>query len=257
MLLARNRILIKNQILGVENGVYAVQASGAPSRTADMASGVDVASFAIFVEEGTTNSDEGFVVTSDSGSAAIGTDAIVFSQFTGLGSIVAGDGLDKTGNTMSVDATVVRTSGAQSIAGVKTFSDVTNASSTSAAGAVFSGGVGIASDVRAGGEMYAVAFNATSDETFKQDIKDIDGDELDRLMNIRAVSYRFKGISDESKTRYGILAQDLEDKGLGHMVSTDGLGVKKVNYNDLVGLLIGQVQDLSKEVRLLRDNALF
>ena len=248
-----DRILIKDQASASENGIYIVEASGAPTRATDFEVGVAVASYAVFVEEGTSNADEGFVCTNDSGSDVVGTDALVFTQFTGLGSITAGDGLQKTGNTVSVDSTVVRTTGNQTIQGVKTFSDTTQASSASIAGTVFSGGVGIAQDVRCGGEMYAIAFNATSDENYKQDIMDIDIDDLDKLMNVRAVSYRFKGISDESKTRYGILAQDLEEKGLGHMVSTDVYGTKKVNYNDLVGLLIGQVQDLKQEIEVLKD----
>ena len=248
VLATNDRILVKDQASALENGVYVVQASGAPVRAADMAVGVDVASYAVFVEQGSTNADQGFTCTNDTGSATVDTDALVFTQFTGLGQIIAGDGLSKTGNQLDVDATVVRTAGNQSIAGVKTFSDTTNATSSTSAGAVFSGGVGVAQDVYSAGEMYAVAFNATSDENFKQDIRDIDESDLDRLMNVRAVSYRFKGISDESRTRYGIIAQDLEANGLGHMVHTDEAGTKKVNYNDLIGLLIAEVQLLKKQL---------
>ena len=56
-----------------------------------------------FVEQGTANADNGFTCTSNSGSAVVGTNNLVFAQFSGAGSVTAGDGLDKSGNTMSVD----------------------------------------------------------------------------------------------------------------------------------------------------------
>jgi len=56
-----------------------------------------------FVEQGTVNADNGFVCTSNKGSAVVGTNNLTFAQFSGAGQITAGDGLDKSGNTLSVD----------------------------------------------------------------------------------------------------------------------------------------------------------
>ena len=56
-----------------------------------------------FVEQGTVNADNGFVCTSNKGSAVTGTNNLTFAQFSGAGQITAGDGLDKSGNTLSVD----------------------------------------------------------------------------------------------------------------------------------------------------------
>jgi hypothetical protein len=56
-----------------------------------------------FIEQGTVNADNGFVCTSNSGSAVVGTNNLTFAQFSGAGQITAGDGLDKSGNTLSVD----------------------------------------------------------------------------------------------------------------------------------------------------------
>lgn len=61
------------------------------------------ASFAVFVEEGTLNADAGYVLTTD-GAVVIGTTELVFTQFTGLGQVIAGAGLTKTGNTLNVGA---------------------------------------------------------------------------------------------------------------------------------------------------------
>ena len=99
-----DRILVKNQSTGSENGIYTVNASGAPTRSTDADTGAELTSnFAVFVEEGTTNADQGYVLTND-GAITVGTTALTFTQFTGLGQVVAGDGLSKTGNTLNVTA---------------------------------------------------------------------------------------------------------------------------------------------------------
>lgn len=104
-----NRILVKNQATGSENGIYVVEASGAPTRSTDADTGAELTSnFAVFVEEGTVNADQGYVLTND-GPITIGTTALAFTQFTGLGQVTAGTGLSKTGNTIQIDDTVTAT----------------------------------------------------------------------------------------------------------------------------------------------------
>ena len=99
-----NRVLVKNQSNAAQNGIYVVKATGAPDRSTDADVATEVtASFAVFVEEGTANADSGYVLTTD-GAVTIGTTELVFTQFTGLGQIVAGDGLTKSGNTLNVGA---------------------------------------------------------------------------------------------------------------------------------------------------------
>jgi len=115
-LVAGNRILVKNQAAGSENGIYVVQATGAPTRATDADADAEVtASFAVFVEEGTANADSGWVLTND-GAVTVGTTELVFTQFTGLGQITAGTGLTKTANTLNVVGTADRiTANADSI----------------------------------------------------------------------------------------------------------------------------------------------
>ena len=110
-----DRVLVKNQATGSENGIYVVKVSGAPDRSTDADTGAELTSnFAVFVEEGTVNADQGYVLTND-GAITIGTTALTFTQFTGLGQIVAGTGLDKTGNTIDIDSTVVTLDGTQTL----------------------------------------------------------------------------------------------------------------------------------------------
>jgi len=146
-----NRILVKNQSTGSENGIYVVKASGAPDRSTDADTGAELTSnFAVFVEEGTVNADQGYVLTND-GAITIGTTALTFTQFTGLGQIVAGTGLDKTGNTLDIDSTVTTNDGTQTLTN-KTINGssntITNVSlSTGVTGTlpVANGGTGITS----------------------------------------------------------------------------------------------------------------
>ncbi len=99
-----NRILIKDQATGSENGIYTVNATGAPTRATDADTAAEItASFAVFVEEGTANADSGYTLTNN-GTVTVGTTALVFTQFTGLGQITAGNGLTKTANTLDVVA---------------------------------------------------------------------------------------------------------------------------------------------------------
>ena len=96
-----DRVLVKDQSTSSQNGIYVVGSS--PARAADLATGADAAGFFTFVEQGTVNADNGFVCTSNKGSAVVGTNNLTIAQFSGAGQITAGDGLDKSGNTLSVD----------------------------------------------------------------------------------------------------------------------------------------------------------
>ena len=104
-----DRVLIKDHSTGTENGVYVVQASGAPSRAPDFDSNADVTAGAfVFVEEG-SNADQGFVLTNN-GTVTIGSTSLTFAQFSGAGTIGAGNGLSKTGSTLNVGGTANRIS---------------------------------------------------------------------------------------------------------------------------------------------------
>ncbi len=56
-----------------------------------------------FVEEGSNNADNAYVLTSVTGTATLGSDSLLFTQFSGAGQISGGAGLAKSGNTLSVN----------------------------------------------------------------------------------------------------------------------------------------------------------
>lgn len=107
-LVAGNRVLVKNQSTASENGIYVVQASGAAVRAEDFDSSAEVTPGAFtFVEEGTTNADSGWVLTTNA-PITLGATGLSFAQFSGAGQITAGAGLTKTGNTVDVVGTADR-----------------------------------------------------------------------------------------------------------------------------------------------------
>jgi len=100
-LVAGDRILLKNQTAPAENGIYVVQASGAPVRATDMDAAVEFDGAAMFVQEGSVNADSGW--TQQATVTTVGTSAVTFSQFSGSATYTWGDGLTLTGNTVNVN----------------------------------------------------------------------------------------------------------------------------------------------------------
>ena len=99
---AGQRVLVKDQTTASQNGIYVV-AAGAWSRSTDADTAAEFNSGVFFfVEKGTENADNGFVMTQDA-AITFGTTAITFSQFSGAGQITAGSGLAKSGDTLLVN----------------------------------------------------------------------------------------------------------------------------------------------------------
>jgi hypothetical protein len=105
-LVAGDRVLVKNQTTTSQNGIY-VAASTAWSRSADFNDWSEVPNAFVFVEEGSTQADTGWVCTSNQG-GTINTTAVTWAQFSGAGTYLAGNGLTLTGNTFAVGGTANR-----------------------------------------------------------------------------------------------------------------------------------------------------
>ena len=103
ILVENDRILLKDQTAGAENGIYVVGAAGvAGTRAQDMNAAGEFAMTYFFVQEGTVNGSNGFVCVTHE-TVTPGTTAIEFEQFSGAGQIAAGAALSKDGNQLDVE----------------------------------------------------------------------------------------------------------------------------------------------------------
>ena len=108
---ADDRVLISEQTDASQNGIYTCSTQGnsragseAPAvftRSEDCDSAAELKACAVFVERGNTHADTGYVQTTDA--LILGTSDINFVQFSSPGEIIAGAGVSKTGNTISVN----------------------------------------------------------------------------------------------------------------------------------------------------------
>lgn len=138
-----DRVLVKDEATGANNGIYYVSALGDGSnpwtltRTTDADENAEVtAGLFTFVEEGTTNADSGWVLTTND-PITVNTTALAFSQFSGAGQVIAGNGLTKTGNTLDVGAGAgiqVNTNDVEVIYGTAGSITTVNAGDTASAG---------------------------------------------------------------------------------------------------------------------------
>jgi hypothetical protein len=107
------RVLVKNETAGNApyNGIYTLTTVGTASvpyvltRSLDMDASTDFNSAFTFVEQGTDQSNTGWVQTSDN--VVVGTTAIVWVQFSGAGQYTAGTGLTLAGTQFSISNTTV------------------------------------------------------------------------------------------------------------------------------------------------------
>jgi len=104
-----DRIIVKNEAAGANNGLYICTVAGAVgvayvlTRTTDADTSAELNGAFCFVEDGTVNDSTGWVIANNS-AITIGTTAITWTQFSGAGTYLAGTGLTLTGNSFSVNA---------------------------------------------------------------------------------------------------------------------------------------------------------
>lgn len=101
LLVAGDRVLVKNQTTASENGIYVV-AAGAWTRSPDLdAQSELIASMLVLVQQGTVGNDTSWLLSTD-GLVTLGTSPLTFIQFNGLAQVIDGAGLTKTGNQLDV-----------------------------------------------------------------------------------------------------------------------------------------------------------
>ena len=100
------RVLVKNQSNAAENGIYVYNsASAILERASDYntAGEIDAGDF-VFVVSGSVYADTGWVQTETV--TTLGTDPINWTQFSGAGTYLAGNGLELLGSVFSIDTDI-------------------------------------------------------------------------------------------------------------------------------------------------------
>jgi hypothetical protein len=106
-LATNDRILVKNQTAPAENGIYVVTtlgtgANGVWTRATDADTSAKVTTgMYVYVEEGTTAGRSQWVLSTP-GPITLGTTGLTFVKFNGGATLTAGNGIDITGDTLSV-----------------------------------------------------------------------------------------------------------------------------------------------------------
>lgn len=97
-----SRVLVKNEANATHNGLYYLSASNVLTRCPDFDSDEEVeGGDFVWVVTGDTLGSTGWALTSTVN--VIGTDPIIWQQFSGAGTYTAGDGLSLTGTVFSVN----------------------------------------------------------------------------------------------------------------------------------------------------------
>lgn len=119
-----DRILIKNQASATENGIYVVAASGAPTRSSDANTGLELVNATTLVNEGTVNAETQWTQSTNA-PITIGVSNIVFVAIN-VGTYSAGNGLSQSGNTFSINTAITMDLSTAQVATNKDLSATTN-----------------------------------------------------------------------------------------------------------------------------------
>jgi hypothetical protein len=102
-----DRILVKNQATQAHNGMYVRTSATVLTRSADFNTAAEMAGGDFtFVENGTLYGNTGWVQTEEV--LTVGTDAVIWQQFSGTGTFTAGNGLTISGTEFNVVGTADR-----------------------------------------------------------------------------------------------------------------------------------------------------
>ena len=102
-LVTGDRILLKNQSTQAENGIYTVNAGGAPTRSTDMDVAGEVDGTMVVIEDGGQASQLWLTVSEVT---TIGTDPIVFTQINKATDLVVSNGLNLSGLNLKLGGTL-------------------------------------------------------------------------------------------------------------------------------------------------------
>jgi len=111
----------------------------------------------------------------------------------------------------------------------------------------------VTGDIRASGDI--IAFSTLSDKKAKNDIKKI-SDPFKRIDSLNGYEFKFNEVAPthlRDKYAYGLLAQEVEDT-LPYAVENRPAGLKGINYNQVLPLLVECIKELKSEITEIKCN---
>jgi hypothetical protein len=102
-------------------------------------------------------------------------------------------------------------------------------------------------NLRVSGTIQANSFLADSDINLKEDIKNVKGS-LNTILKLNPKTYKFKG--NDKTQRIGLISQEVKEV-IPNIVNTEGI-TEKINYLELIPLLIGSIKELKEEINELK-----
>ena len=109
--LINERILVKNEASAINNGIYAVTVAGNNStpytltRSTDANTGSQIYGAYVFVTAGLINKSTGWV-NADTVPITVGVNNVLFSQFSGTGTYIAGSNINFIGNSINLTSPI-------------------------------------------------------------------------------------------------------------------------------------------------------
>ena len=185
----------------------------------------------------------------------IGTTSIALNRAS-LAQSLTGINIDGSAGSCTGNAGTVTngvyTTGNQSIAGIKTFSNGTASTTNTTGSVVITGGLGVSGAINAGADVTAYA---TSDIRLKTNIENIP-DALAKVNLLNGVTYNWNDLAHEVEHKdinvkeVGVIAQQVNDV-LPEVINIRDNGYMAVRYEKMVPLLIEAIKELTEQNRQL------
>ncbi|WP_062054072.1 tail fiber domain-containing protein [Aquimarina longa] len=123
---------------------------------------------------------------------------------------------------------------------------------------VYIGYGGTSSSLEVNGKVYSQGSELTSDKRFKKNIDTLSGTLVQKLTEIRGVSYEFDGDNFQDRgfdkgIQLGVIAQEVKEI-FPQLVTLGNDGFYTVNYNGFIPLVIEAIKKLQLEINKLKNN---
>jgi hypothetical protein len=223
------------------SGTLTINNTGVTSAVAGTGIGVSGATGAVTISNTGVTS---FTSSSGLSTNTSATGAVSVTN-TGVTSIVAGTNITVSGSTGAVTINASSSSGA-TVTPTTTSATYYLIGTTTTSGTLATASISNTNAVyynANNGYLYAIAHQSTSDRSLKTDIKKIDS-ALDKIVRLNGYYFAWK---NSGKQSVGVMADEVEKEFPMLVDTNEDTGIKSVNYDGLIGVLIEAVAELAKD----------